>query len=144
MKKIIVNIMATTALAVILLAAFVRILLPGYDLYFTSAVFQIFSANIVIHFGLVLIRKLESKYLVLDVLLDIVYTATVLIVFGVIFDWLVITPVWILMAMATLIYLVLFFFDMVRIRKEAKIINKLLKDRTTNKGQHKKENLHEL
>ena len=129
MKGIVLNIMATTGVSVVVLSIFVRILLPSYDLYFTLAVLQTFCANVVIHLGFLVTRIFESKYVVLELLLDIIYTTIVLVVFGMIFDWFGITPIWVLVVMAIVINLFALFLNMVRIRSEAKSINNLLKKR---------------
>jgi len=132
-KRVIINILATTGLAVVALAIIVRIFLPGYDLYFTSVAFQTFGANIVIHIGLQLTRKYESQFFAAEVFLDILYTTIVLVVFGTIFDWYGIVPIWMLIVMAALINLTALFLNMARIREEANTINKLLKQRDENK-----------
>jgi len=130
MKNIITNIMATTGLAVIVLAALVSAL--GFELYFTRTVLLIFAANIVVHLGLMLTRKFESKYLALEVLLDMAYTSAVLIIFGIAFDWFGATPVIILVAMAAAIQLVAVFLNIAHIKGETNTINKLLKKRDKN------------
>jgi len=132
MKKAIVNIMATTGLAVAILAVIVRIMHPGYDLYFTKVVLQILSANTVIHTGLLLMRKFENKYLALEVFSDIAYTTIVLLVFGLVFDWFIVVPIWVLVIMAALINLAALFLNMIRLRKDVNQINNLLKNRDEN------------
>jgi len=129
MKRVVVNILATTGLAVVILSAVVRVLLPGYDLFFTAVVLQTFGANIVIHLGIELARRFEIKYLVLEVLLDMVYTTIVLIGFGLIFDWFDITPIWVLTLMAVFINLVAQLLNMFHVRKESNSINELIKKR---------------
>ena len=129
MKRIITNMMATTGISIIVLAVIVRIWLTGYDLYFTFAALQTFGANIVIHLGIWFTQRLEIKYMALEVILDIIYTSIVLIGFGLAFDWFIITPVWMLILMATFINLLALFLNMARIRKEANTINDLLKKR---------------
>jgi len=121
--------MATTGISIIVLAVIVRIWLTGYDLYFTFAALQTFGANIVIHLGIWFTQRLEIKYMALEVILDIIYTSIVLIGFGLAFDWFIITPVWMLILMATFINLLALFLNMARIRKEANTINDLLKKR---------------
>jgi len=132
--RIITNIMATTGLAAVVLSLIVRIRLhPSYDLYFSYAVLQIFGANIAIHLGLLLTQKFDSKYLVLEVLLDMAYISAVVTAFGLAFDWFVATPILILVAMAAVIHLSAIFLNMARIREDANIINKLLEKRDGNK-----------
>ena len=127
MKKTIINMMASTGLTLIVLAAIGTIY--GAIFLFISSVFQSLGANIVIHLGFLLTRKFESEYVALEALLDISYTIIVLIIFGWIFDWYGSTPIYILAIMAVAIYLISLFLSMVRIREEINTINKLLKRR---------------
>jgi len=124
-KKIIMNIMFTTCAALMLLAVF-AVINGGKSLYLKTF-FQILGANIVIHLGLILTKKFESTYAVLEFLLDVSYTIIVLVVFGIIFDWYSSTPIWYLVIMAVAIYAFGVFINIVRIRKEADELNKLLK-----------------
>jgi len=128
-KKLITNIVATTGLAVILLSIIVRLLLPGYDLFFSYAVFQVFIANIVIHLGLLLTRKFESKYMAIEVILDTAYITMVLIACGLIFDWFGITPIFVLVVMAVIMNFAAFLLNVTRIRDDVNNINKLLQKR---------------
>jgi len=135
MKGVIVNIVATTGLALVILSMFVRLLMwPYHDLYFSTVVMQIFGANIVIHLGLRLTRKLESKYLALEVLLDMAYICAVVMVFGWVFDWFGAAPILILVVTAVVVHLVALFLNMARVREEANVINKLLKKRDKKQG----------
>jgi len=138
MKSIIINSMLTTGLAVVLLAIVVRLLFhPVYDLYFSTTVIEILGANILIHFGLALLRKIESKYLVLEVFLDLFYTTAVLVVFGTAFEWYGAIPIGIIIAIAALIHIFAILISMVHMREESNTINKLLKKR--DKGQKQNE-----
>jgi len=138
-KKTITNIMATTGLAVVVLSVIVRILFrQNYDLFFSSTVLETFIANIVIHLGLLLTQKLEFKYFALEVLLDMTYTAVVLIILGFVFGWIDVIPVWVFVLMAVLIHLIALFLNVARIRDEANKINKLLEKRDENKESRKK------
>jgi len=139
MKSIIINSMITTGLAVVMLAIVVRFLLhPGYDLYFTSTVFEILGANVLIHLGLALIRKIESKYLVLEVFLDLFYTTAVLVVFGTVFEWFGAIPIGIIIAIAALIHIFTILISMVHMREESNTINKLLKKRDKEQKQNER------
>jgi len=129
MKQLITNILTTSAIALIIVALIMLIVFPLYDVIFGTTVLKIVGANIIIHVGLLITNKIESKYLILDLLADIAYTSAVLIVFGIIFDWLVVTPVWALILMATLIHLIVLFLNTSRNRNEARKINELLKKR---------------
>ena len=84
MKKKVVNIMATMGITLVVLALIGSIY--GAKILCISSVFQVLGANIVIHFGFVLTSKFESKYLLLEAVLDISYSIVVLIIFGAIFN----------------------------------------------------------
>jgi len=119
--------MATTGLNLIILAIIGKIY--GANFLLINSVFQSLGANIVIHLGFLFTRKFESEYVLLEALLDIGYTLTVLIIFGAIFGWFATTPIYILAIMAVLIYLIILTLNMVRMRESANTINKLLKKR---------------
>jgi hypothetical protein len=127
MRKTIVNTMFTTGAALVILATFFVI----FDLEFilVPTVFQIFGANIVINFGLHVLNKFESRYAILEYLLDISYVIAILVVFGTIFDWFSAIPVWVLVIMAVVIYTFTIIFSMNKIRRDTEKINELLKKR---------------
>jgi len=127
MKKTIISFLATTGLSLVLLAAFIRT--QTFDLFFSLAVLQTAGANVVIHLGLLLTRKFESKYLALEMLLDVACTTLVLTAFAFGFGWFTVTPIWVLATMAVLMHVIVFLLSMRRTRNEASAINKLLKNR---------------
>jgi len=127
MRKIVFNTMFTTGAAFVILAVFFVI----FDLKFilVPTVFQIFTANIVINAGLLLISKFESRYAIVEYFLDISYIIVVLVVFGAIFDWYSAVPVWVLVVMAIVIYLFAIIISMNKLRNDTKKINELLQKR---------------
>ena len=135
MKKIIVNILATTCLTVLSIMIIGLFSYGGFagltdgNIFIPSLTFiQVFGANIVIHCGLFFTRKFESKYAVLEYLLDLSFIIIVLFIFGLIFKWYPESP-WILAIMAVVIYILGLFTDIVRVRKDINDINQLLKKR---------------
>ena len=128
MKKTIINTMFTTGAALVILAAFFVIF--GLKNMSVLTIFQVFGANIVINFGLFLIqRKFESRYVIIEYLLDISYIIVILIVSGAVFGWYSFVPIWILPLMAVLIYIFVIITSMAKIKKDTKEINKLLQKR---------------
>ncbi len=128
MKKLIINIMASTGITLIVLAIIGTLFSAKF--LFISSVFQSLGANIVIHLGFLLTSKFESKYAALEVALDIGYTIIVLTIFGAVFDWFTNgTPIWVLVIMAVLIYLLGLLISMYRMRVDINNINKLLRKR---------------
>lgn len=127
MKKITVNIFATTGISLLLLAI-VAMLFQAKCIYLQT-VFQVLGANSVIHFCLLFVSKLEMKYAILEVFLDMVLIISMLIIFGSVFHWFTSTPIWILSAMGFVIYLLSVFLNLFYMRQEAREINALIKKR---------------
>jgi hypothetical protein len=116
--------MVSTCATLMLLAVFAAII--GGKSITVNTFFFFFSANTVIHFGLVLTRKFESSYAILEYLLDVSYMMIVLIGFGLYFDWFSSVPVWYFIVMAVTIYAFGVFINIVRIKKDADELNRLL------------------
>jgi len=124
LKNIINYIMFVTGAALVILAVFS--LLFNVEISFVPAIFEIFAANIVIILGLFLRMKFEIRNLILEYLVDISYIIAVLIIFGLIFDWYSAIPVWLIVAMAVVIYIFAMIFTVTKIKNDAKELNKLL------------------
>lgn len=127
MKKITVNILCSTGITLIVLAAIGTIL--GAKFLFINSVFQSFIANVVIHIGLLFTRKFESNYAILEYTLDIGYTTGIVLISGFVFNWYSSTPIWILITMSVIIYLIGILLNTIRIRQDISEINELLKKR---------------
>ena len=128
MKRPLVSIMASTGVTLVVLAVIGT--LSGAEFLFISSVFESLFANIAIHSGFLIMRKYESKYAAFEVMLDITYTIIVLAILGAIFNWFANgTPIWGLVIMAVVIYLIGFFLSLFRMREDIKIINQLLQKR---------------
>jgi hypothetical protein len=119
--------MFTTGATLVILAVFFTI----FDIKAITVptVFQIFGANIVVNFGLLLTQKFECRFVIVEYLLDISYIIAVLVVFGAIFNWYSLTPVWVLVIMAVVIYICTLIISMNKLRKDTEEINKLLQKR---------------
>lgn len=126
-KTTIINTMITTGTALVILSAFL-IIFDERSL-FIHTIFQIFGANIVINCGLLLTHKFESRYVILEYLLDVSYIIAVLIVFGIVFNWYSAIPVWVLVIMAVVIYVFMIVLTMYKIQKDTQKINELLQKR---------------
>lgn len=127
MKKIFVNIMSTTGITLTMLALIGT--LYGAKFLCIENVFQSFAANIVIHLGQFLTNKFESKYFILEALLDVSFSTVVILAFGFVFDWFSYTPVWVLAIMVVVVYLIGCSASIFRMREDVKIINELLQNR---------------
>jgi hypothetical protein len=135
-KRTVMNIMLTTGAALMLLAIFA--VMSGGETITVRTFFEIFGANIIIHLGLILTKKIESSYAILEFLLDVSLILAVLVSFGFGFDWFSSVPVWYLVIMVVVIYAFGVFINIVRIKKDADELNKLLeKHKQKNTGTSK-------
>lgn len=133
MKKFIVNIFATTGISIILLSI-IALLFHAKCIYLQT-IFQVLGANIIVHFGLLFLSRLEVKHTIIEIALDIVWIIIMLIVFGCIFHWFTSTPIWILVIMGFVIYIVSVILNLLCMKQEAQEINALIKKRNSKKSQ---------
>ena len=127
MKRYAVNALATTGLSLILLS--VIALMFHAKFLGVSAVFETFAANVFIHIGLFFAHKIEFKYAVAEPILDVIFIIVVLIICGAVFGWFASTPIWALVVMAVVIYLLSIALNLFRMQQEANEINSLLQKR---------------
>jgi len=126
-KKMISDIMFVTGAALVILAVFS--LLFSIEISFVPTIFEVFAADVVIILGLYLRGKFEIRNIILEYLADISYIVAVLIVFGLIFDWYRAVPVWLLIAMAVVIYIFAMIFTAAKLKRDAEELNVLLQKR---------------
>jgi len=126
-KNIVTNTMFVTGTALVILAVFSVLL--NVEIHFVPTVFEIFAANIIIILGLFLRWKFEIRNIIFEYLVDISYIILVLVIFGLIFNWYSAIPVWLLIAMAVIIYIFAMIISVTKINKDAKELNKLLQKR---------------
>ncbi|MFT3985466.1 MAG: DUF3021 family protein [Lachnospiraceae bacterium] len=131
MKKIISNIMATTGVSILLLTA-IGAVMGGCALFFSS-IFQTLGVNIVIHTGLFLISRMESKSILIETILDIGFITVVVLLFGAVFDWYADFPVWMLIIISVIVYFFSVSIKIFRANKEIDEINHLLQIRNKRK-----------
>lgn len=127
MKKMSINILCSTAITLLILA--ILGVVSGAQFLLINSVFQSFIVNIVIHIGLLFTHRFESSYAILEFMLDIGYMEVIVIIFGAIFNWYGSTPIWVLVIMTIIIYIVGIFLNMVQMRQEVEEINELLQKR---------------
>jgi len=131
MRKFVLNIFCTTGISIVILA--LMVILRDWYLPFHIYVLQVVVANALIHTGLWLTAKLHRDNKAIDMLMDVTITAAILITFGWAFEWFALTPIWVLLIMATAIYLAAYALDMWRVREEINEINDILEKRDNNK-----------
>lgn len=127
MKKFAINVLTTTGLSLVLLSGIA--LFFQAECIFLQTVFQIFGVNIVFHAGFLLTGKLEMRWPFAELFLNIAMIILLLLFFGSLFDWFSSTPVWILIPMGLVIYLISTMLQLFRMRQDAQEINTLIRER---------------
>ncbi len=124
MKKGFINIFATTGLSLVLLS----IIATLYDAEFlcVKTVFQVFLLNVVVHLILLLMCKIEIKYFVIEIAMEIVLAVALSLLFGTIFNWYTSTPLLVLVLMSIVIYVISIVLNILHMKQEADEINKLI------------------
>ena len=124
MKKIVLNIMATTGITLVVLAliatcfnaTFIRI----------DAVFQSFILNILLHIGYYFFSKKEYKYPILESVIQMGYTVVLVLIAGEICGWYESMPLWCLFGMAIVVYVLGILCSAVAMLGDVREINALL------------------
>lgn len=127
MKKIVINVLATTGLSLILLSIIALFYQAEY--LCLQTVFQVFGTNAILHFGFLLMRNSEIKQPLAEPILSIAMIIILLIICGFLFDWFSSTPVWILVPMGFIIYIVSAVLDLINMRQDTREINMLIRKR---------------
>ena len=127
MKKLTVNVFSTTGISLALLSV-IALCYQAECLYIAS-VFQVLGANFVVHIGLQLLHRLEMKYPMLELALDILIITGTLAAFGAVFNWFASTPMWILAIMGVVIYIISLLLNLLSMQQDARDINALIKKR---------------
>ncbi len=125
MKDEIKNCMATTGLALVILAVVAT--LNGARFLFISSVYQTLAANIVIHLGLSLLKRFECKYFIVEIVAELGYVLAVLAISGYVFGWYSSTPIWLLAIIGTVVYLLGSLINIFRVNSDVEFINHQLK-----------------
>jgi hypothetical protein len=116
--------MATTGLTLIILALIASLYQAKF--LFVSSVYQSFIVNILIHFGLILVQKFESKYFIIEFIFEIGFILGLLVAFGFLFKWYSSTPLWVVILMGIVIYLLGCLVNIIKIKDDISYINKQL------------------
>ncbi len=125
MKKIISNCLATTALTLIILTIVASLYKANF--LCLSSVYQVLFVNILIHISLILLRKLENKYFLIEVAIEIGDIVVILLVFGFIFKWYAYTSIWVVVLIGIAVYIIGCFINIIKINNDISFINNQLK-----------------
>lgn len=121
MKNIVKNCLATTGLSLVLLAIVATLYHARF--LFIMSVYQTLLANIIIHLGLILLQRFESKYFMVEIAVEIGYVLVVLILSGHFFGWYSSTPLWVLIVLGIAVYFIGCFIGIFRMHTDVEHIN---------------------
>lgn len=127
MRKLFVNILATTAMSLLCLAAFAG--LSKASFLQISTVFQVFGVNLLIHLFLKLARFWEFSIPYLSFLLDLFLVTLILVLSAHWLDWYRSTPSPILVGIGIITYAAALLLDIFYLQREAMELNRLIKKR---------------
>lgn len=124
MKKMVLNIMATTGITLVVLA--VVALCHSATVIFISAVFQALMLNIFIYLGIEVLNRFEYRYSMVETGLKLIYVSVLVLLFGKIFSWYSNLSVGALLLMTIVVFAFCVALDTISIIGEVKIINDLI------------------
>lgn len=127
MKKVVLNIMASTGIILLVLSAVA--LMYGGKAICINTIFEVAVLSILMHCGFVVTHRLDFRYPILEITADISYTLVITLLTGAVFNWYRSTPVWVLVIMVFVIYLSGCLIDLYRTKEEVRVINELLENR---------------
>ena len=124
MKKIILNIMATTGISLVALAL-VATLYDG-SLICIDTIFQVLGLNVVIYIGLYFMDFIEYRYAILETGLKLIYIILLVLISGFLWRWYSNLPGVVLVLMTIAIFIVCTCLDAISLISEVKSINILI------------------
>lgn len=124
MKKIILNILATTGITLVVLA--IVGLCYNATVLFISAVFQALLLNVAIYIGIYILDYFEYRYPLVETGLKLLYVLVLVLTCGRVFHWYGNMSVGTLITMTVIIFALCVGLDIVSLRSEVKDINGLL------------------
>lgn len=130
-RSFIINVFTTTGLTLVILSSIAAAF--GGSVLFVETIFQSLFANLLIHAGLILVNKLESRYFLLEYLYRVMYVLLVLIPCGYAYGWYSSTPLWMVILMGIGIYVIGSLIDVMQVQSQVQQINDQLKRRKQNK-----------
>lgn len=124
MKKILLNIMATTGISLVVLSL-VAILYDG-SLICIDTIFQVLGLNVVIYIGLYFMGFIEYRLAILETGLKLTYIIALVLISGLILGWYNNLPIVVLVLMTIGIFIVSVCLDAISLITEVKLINVLI------------------
>ncbi|WP_302761116.1 DUF3021 family protein [Christensenella hongkongensis] len=121
------NFFSTTAVTIFLII--LAGIITGDDSVKMISLISAIVANLIIHLGLIGIRKISSVYYLLEMLLEFAYVLGVVLLTGFLSGWFLTTPVWVTLIITVVVFVAACLIDIVHINKDIEDINKQIAQR---------------
>ena len=121
------NFFSTTAVTIFLII--LAGIITGDDSVKMISLISAIVANLIIHLGLIGIRKISSVYYLLEMLLEFAYVLGVVLLTGFLSGWFLTTPVWVTLTITVIVFVAACLIDVVHINKDIEDINKQIAQR---------------
>ncbi len=132
MKKMILNIMATTGISLVALSL-VATLYDG-SLICIDTIFQVLGLNVIIYIGLYFMEFIEYRYAMLETGLKLIYVIMLVLISGWLFGWYNNLSGTVLVLMTIAIFVVCVCLDAVNLLSEVKSINVIIEEERNERG----------
>lgn len=132
MKKMILNIMATTGISLVALSL-VATLYDG-SLICIDTIFQVLGLNVIIYIGLYFMEFIEYRYAILETGLKLIYIIMLVLISGWLFGWYNNLSGTVLVLMTIAIFVVCVCLDAVNLLSEVKSINVIIEEERSERG----------
>ena len=132
MKKMILNIMATTGISLVALSL-VATLYDG-SLICIDTIFQVLGLNVIIYIGLYFMEFIEYRYAILETGLKLIYIIMLVLISGWLFGWYNNLSGTVLVLMTIAIFVVCVCLDAINLLSEVKSINVIIGEERRERG----------
>ncbi len=132
MKKMILNIMATTGISLVALSL-VATLYDG-SLICIDTIFQVLGLNVIIYIGLYFMEFIEYRYAILETGLKLIYIIMLVLISGWLFGWYNNLSGTVLVLMTIAIFVVCVCLDAINLLSEVKSINVIIEEERSERG----------
>lgn len=124
LRKLAINILATTALSVLLMC--IVGLIQGYKLLGVIIPLEILLVNSLMHIGFFVLDKIHFKYTIIKYAIMLVYVVGLIIGFGFLFNWFDVIAIWVISIVGVLVVIIAIAIDALKLKYDADEINERL------------------
>lgn len=125
-KRVIVNVLATTALSIFLMCLVA--IIKGFTLMGIFVPFEILLVNLLAHIGFILFDKINMKHKMLNYIGMLLYLLGIIVGFGYLFEWFVVNEIWVVCIVGVAVFIIALVIDIVKLNRDASEINSKLQE----------------